>query len=116
MNLPTGLVIHCDKCSIVIPSDAPVGPTPDCASVFRAKLCWYNESASILDRFTQAAAAWSLIHHKDLTAGHPECIEYRRQFQMERKAHFAKSAVRIAMTPEQVIVQKGRTGAWVYRE
>lgn len=101
MNLPEGLVVHCDKCNLVIPSDAPKPDESDCEFVALHKLAWFDSSASVVAQHCQAVATWSLIHHKSLV-GHPESTEYHQEFNNDRKGHFAKSAVRAGMTPEQV--------------
>jgi hypothetical protein len=100
-NLPEGLVVHCDKCNLVIPSDAPRPDESDCGFVALHKLAYFNPSETVAAQHLMAVAAWSLIYHKSLL-GHPESAEYHSKFQQDRKGHFAESAVRKALTPEQV--------------
>jgi hypothetical protein len=64
-------------------------------------LAWFDSSATAAAQHCQAVATWSLIHHQSLV-GHPESAEYHKEFKLERKGHFAKSAVRSALTPEQI--------------
>lgn len=110
MELTTGLKLHCDACGIVIPSDAPVPPgAGDCAFVKLHRLAGpFNPEETPAGQHAQAVAAWSLIYFDALRAGDVEALAdgaarvYLRSFQRERKAHFAASAVRLAMTPEAV--------------
>lgn len=107
-ELPEGLVIHCDKCNIVIPSDAPRPEGGDCEFVANHKLAFFNPKETLAGQFCMAAAAWSLIYHQPLSArACPESVEYHRQFKLERKSHYAQSAARKAMTEEQVQAQRG---------
>jgi hypothetical protein len=101
-ELPQGLTVHCEKCNIVIPSDAPRPEGGDCAFVALHKLTWFNPKETITGQHCMATAAWALIYHETISAAHPESVSYLRQFKHERKAHFTASAVRKAMTPEQI--------------
>jgi hypothetical protein len=100
--LPAGLCFHCAECRIVIPSDAPLIEGADCAFVALHRLAWFNPNETPAGQHCQAAAAWELIHDAPLKAGHAGAVAYRHRFKRERKAHFAESAVRQAMTPEQI--------------
>ena len=100
-NLPEGLVVHCNKCNLVIPSDAPKPDESDCEFIALHRLAWFDPSATIAAQHCQAVATWSLINHKSLV-GHPESVEYHSKFKKDRKGHFAESAVRACLTPEQV--------------
>ncbi len=102
--LPPGLVYHCETCRIAIPADAPKPAVADCATPARRKFGQLHRDELTTGHFAQAVASWSLIHHEALNGLEPdlECVEYWRQFRFERKAHFQASAVRAALTPEQV--------------
>ena len=100
--LPAGLEVHCEACQVVVPSDAPKLEGADCEFVARHKLAWFNPKESPAGQHCMAAAAWELIHDAPLRAGHPDAVAYLRAFQRDRKNHFAQSALRQAMTPEQV--------------
>jgi hypothetical protein len=106
--LPTGLEVHCDKCNLVVPSDAPRPAGGDCEFVATHKLAWFNPNETIAGQFCMAAAAWSLIYHEPLSKSvHPESSEYLRQFKLERSSHYAQSTARQAMTSEQVAAERG---------
>ena len=101
-TLPAGLVHHCYGCKIVIPSDAPRPNEANCAFVAMHKLAWSNPAETVAAQFLMAVAAWGLIHNKALKSGDPMATAYQRAFQADRKAHYAASAARKAMTAEQV--------------
>jgi len=112
-ELPAGLVFHCEQCQVVIPADAPRPESGDCVFVAHHKLAWFNPKETIAGQHCMAAAAWALIYHEALSAkAHPESTEYLRQFKMERNAHFAQSAVRHAMTQEQVKLAVAHRRDW----
>jgi hypothetical protein len=119
--LPIGLAYHCEGCGVVIPSDAPNPDNAACAWVVANKMSWFDPNETIASQHTMATAAWALVHHKSLTPdiAHPESITYLQHFKADRKSHFVQSAVRKAMTPEQVAAQSklnnGRD-AWLYGE
>lgn len=102
VDLPPGLVYHCEQCLVVVPADAPRAEAQDCVAIAHSGLTWFNARETLAGQFTMAAAAWNLIHHAALAEGHPECLEYHRQLTGERKRHFAKSEARKSMTPAQV--------------
>lgn len=93
---------HCATCNIVIPSDAPKLTEADCAQIVSAKLTWFNPKETVAGQHCMATAAWALIHDKAIKAAQPEAVKYHNQFKHERKSHFANSAVRKALTAEQV--------------
>lgn len=101
-KLPDGLVVHCDECKMVVPSDAPRSASADCGFVARHKLSWFSRTETIAAQHVMAVAAWSLIHDAALKAGEASVADYHRQFRADRKAHFAASAARQAMSPVQV--------------
>jgi hypothetical protein len=102
-TLPAGLKVHCDDCKVAIPADAPAPPEGDCMFVAQHKLAWFHPQETPAAQHVMAVAAWSLIYDAPLKAGtHPESVEYMRQHRASRKAHFAVSAVRQAMTAEQL--------------
>jgi hypothetical protein len=114
-KLPEGLAVHCDSCKVVVPSDAPRSGQCDCEYVALHKLAWFNPAETLAGQFAMATAAWALIYEAALRAGDAECVQYRRQYQMERKAHFAGSAARQAMTPEQVEAHAAhRRDGWLF--
>ena len=102
MQLPDGLQLHCAACGVVIPTDAPVLEGGDCEFVARHKLAWYKPTETLAGQHAMAVAAWALIYDAALREGVPEAVAYRQHFQQQRRAAFAASAVRRAMTPEQV--------------
>jgi hypothetical protein len=110
---PSGLIVHCANCNIVVPADAPRSTDSDCAFVALHRLTWFNPNETVAGQHVMAVAAWGLIHDAALKAAHPEATAYYRRFQLQRKAHFAESAARKAMTPEQVEAGKAhrRDGA-----
>lgn len=114
--LPDGFVYHCERCSIVIPAEAPRVGGQDCVSIAETGLAWFNPRETIAGQFCMAAAAWELIHHQALQNGYAECVEYMRRFRQERKQHFAASAARNAMPPERVRLESmHRRDAHLYR-
>ena len=102
VDLPPGLAYHCEACMVVVPADAPRLPEQDCVAIGRSGLTWFNGRETLAGQFCMAAAAWELIHLKALAGGHAESLAYQRRFRLERKAHFAESVARQAMSPEQV--------------
>lgn len=118
--LPAGLAFHCDACHVVIPADAPHPEGGDCAILAANRMTPFKPEESIAGQFTMAAAAWGLIYHAPLKAdAHAESSAYHHGFRMQRKDHFAASALRAAMTPDQVRADakmfRGRD-AWLYEE
>lgn len=113
VNVTPGLIIHCHRCGLVVPADAPRPAFSDCDFVALHKLAYYNAKETPAAQHVMAVAAWGLIHHAALTAGEPTCTAYQQAFRKSRKDHFAESAVRKAMTPEQVEagLQNRRDGA-----
>ena len=108
--VPEGLEIHCDACGLVVPSDAPRSEAHDCAHIARHKLAYFNAKETVPAQHVMAVACWAMIHdplfrspcHRD----HAAAREYQAEFVQDRKAHFAKSASRAAMTDEQVAAGK----------
>jgi hypothetical protein len=101
--LPEGLVIHCEKCDLVIPADAPRPEGGDCAFVSLHRLACFRPQETVAGQHAMATAAWSLIYHDVLSSKtHPESVEYMCQFKKERKAHFHSSAVKKALSEEQI--------------
>jgi hypothetical protein len=103
-NITPGLIVHCPLCNLVIPSDAPQPESYDCEFVAKHKLAFYNPKETIAGQHVQAVATWALIYDAQLEGSEP-ATTYYKSFQKDRKTHFANSAVRKAMTPEQVIEQ-----------
>jgi hypothetical protein len=102
ITLPTGLIYHCDACKLAVPSDAPKVDRADCAFIAKHRLAWFNPAETPAGQHVMAVAAWALIHDPVLKAGEPTSTAYSRAYHTSRKAHFTASAVRKAMTPEQV--------------
>lgn len=101
--LPEGLVVHCEKCDLVVPADAPRPGDGDCAFVALHRLAWFNPRETVAGQHAMATAAWSLIYHEAISnKTHTEAVEYLRQFKHERKAHFEASTVKKALTEEHV--------------
>jgi hypothetical protein len=71
--------------------------------VSKHKLSWFNPAETPAGQHVQAVATWALIYHTALSVSEPASAAYHRSFQTNRKAHFAASAVRKAMTMEQVM-------------
>ncbi|QMV19700.1 hypothetical protein GOB94_14110 [Granulicella sp. 5B5] len=120
-ELPVGLKYHCDDCGLVVPADAPDLPNANCVAIAKAKLSYFEPAETLAGQFAMAAAAWGLIHRRSITgdAPHPEGAEYHRRFRYERKSHFALSALRVAMTYEQIAAAKKARGGrdrWLYVE
>ena len=107
--LPPGLTYHCGSCKLVIPADAPKPNDADCAFVAQHRLAHFNPDESLSGQHVMAAAAWTLINHKALSAeiADPESVAYKQRIHRDRKNHFAESAVRQAMTDEQVKTASG---------
>jgi hypothetical protein len=116
-TLPAGLKVHCAACQVVVPSDAPATAAGDCAFVALHKLAWFHPYETPAAQHVMAVAAWSLIYNEALAKRtDAPSSDYMAAFRANRKAHFAASAVRQAMTPEQVEAgkQHKRDGA-LYR-
>lgn len=117
-TLPAGLRFHCAGCEIVVPSDVPEVPDAlaNCARVTRAKLGWFNPKETLAGQHIMAAAAWALIYEDALKAGHGKACEYVRRIHRDRKALYAGSAVRVAMTPEHVAAEaQHRRDGWLHK-
>lgn len=119
--LPEGLVLHCEKCRIVIPTDAPKLPDSYCEWVAAAKLTWFDPNTTRAGQHCMAVAAWELVYHRALTEGHAEGIEYKQKFKLKRKEHYAESAVFKALSPEHIQTElnheaHGRRDEWLYKE
>ena len=107
MDLPEGLVVHCESCGIVVPSDAPRPDGGHCALVAANKLSHFRPNETVKGQHTMATAAWWLIYHDLLHGPHPDAavVAYWNQYRTNPKQHFVSSAVRCALTPEQVAEQ-----------
>jgi hypothetical protein len=111
VNLPSGLVVHCAACNVVIPSDAPrpaVGG--DCAWVARGKMAPPHPNETIKGQHTAATAAWHMIYHKAITGATPDAasVAYFQQYRKDPKKHFVTSLARTLLTPEQVQEQMAK--------
>jgi hypothetical protein len=114
VNLPSGLVVHCAACNVVIPSDAPrpaVGG--DCAWVARGKMAPPHPNETIKGQHAAATAAWHMIYHKAITGATPDAasVAYLLGYQKNPKQHFVSSAARQALTPAQVAEQQAHPKA-----
>jgi hypothetical protein len=106
--LPEGLEFHCDRCRVVIPTEAPRPDADDdlaagyCESIARAKLTWFNPKASVRHQHIMASAAWELVYHFHLRAETPHAgsVEYLRQFKLQPELHWRASAVAASLAPE----------------
>ena len=113
--IPSGLQIHCSKCDLVIPADAPTPDIADCEFVSKHKLAWFNPNETIKGQHTQAVATWALIHDQAIKNEHPESMGYLHQYQKAHKEHFNSSAARNNMTPEDVqSLKKHPRDGWVF--
>jgi len=111
LNLPAGLVAHCESCGIVVPADAPRPASgADCAFVARNKLAHWYPNETIKGQHAAATAAWKLIYHAAIEGTTPDAaaVAYWQQYRKDPKKHFTSSAARIALTPEQVQEQMAK--------
>ncbi len=119
-HLPAGLVFHCDDCHVVIPEDAPRPEGGNCAWVAYNRMAPFKRQETLVGQFTMAAAAWGYVYYALLNAPEPipELADYQRQFRYARKDHFEASALRKAMTAEQLQGElchpHGRRDVWLY--
>jgi hypothetical protein len=115
---PAGLKLHCDKCNLVVPADAPAdAPEPDCEFVALHKLAYFHVGETVAAQHAMAIACWCLIHDKAIREHkHAPSIEYRRRFGVDRKAHFAESAAYKALTDEQrTAALKHKRDGWLFQ-
>jgi hypothetical protein len=106
---------------VVVPSDAPrPAAGVDCAWVARNKMGPFHPNETLKGQHTAATAAWSMIHHGALNSAAPDAasVAYFQQYRKDPKKHFATSAARLALTPEQLAEQhahpKARRDAHFY--
>jgi hypothetical protein len=109
-DLPAGLVLHCESCSIVIPADALRPEGGDCAFVALNKLAHWYPNETIKGQHAAATAAWRLIYHEAINGPVPDaaCVAYWQQYLKDPKKHFATSLARTSLTPDQVQEQMAK--------
>lgn len=117
-TIPAGLEIHCAACGLVVPSDAPRPASGgDCAFVAQHRLSHFNAAETPAAQHVMAVCTWALIYDTELRGKSDAAAStYHAAFRASRKAHFAASAVRKAMTPEAVALQaQHRRDGGLYR-
>lgn len=115
MDLPKGLVYHCDACKIVVPEDSPCPEGGDCAVIADVRIAIFNPYATLKAQHTMASAAWQMIYHQAIADKEAASAEYLHRFHHAPRDHFQDSALHKALTPEEIEQQKQHPqDVWAY--